>query len=396
MLFKAFEDRRGEAVRVAVVDDSLFIRRALARLLDGEPGIELVGTASRGEELLSNLLRWRPDLIILDLAMPGIGGLATLEEIVIRRPTPVIVLSDTPRRSALLAVEALHRGAVDCVEKRDLSLVDFQTLRETLVGRIRELGARRYVDPFCAETPWEPPLAVSVADRSNPLCPPALLLLGASAGGPPAIERVLHDLGPRPSIPVVVAQHMPPGFTRAFASRLTAYLPIEVREAVDGEPLLPGRVYVAPGGIHTTVQMRACGLRAVLTATADRVQPSIDNLFSSAASTLGPRAAAALLTGMGEDGAQGMAALALAGAYTIAQDETTSVVFGMPRAAIAAGAVRETLPLSAIGSRLRQLAARPRGNVPAFEGAWEPEPERGALPSRGRASTIPPSRTVGQ
>jgi two-component system chemotaxis response regulator CheB len=344
------------SIRVAVVEGSPLIRNALARLLDREPGIELVGTGSRGGQLLAQLVHWRADLILLDLMLPGaggvggMGGLTTLEELQFRRSTPVILLADNPRRSALLAVEALHLGAVDCLDKRELAGADGAAWRMMLVERIRQLGRPRFLDRGVEETP------VSLLPVAMPQGPPAVLLLGAATGGPPVIERVLRDLGPRPPLPVVVAQHMPAGLTRAFASRLTAVLPLDIRELAHGEPLLPGRVYVVPSGSHATLAKLPGGLCAQLTATADRVQPSIDRLFESAASALGPRAAAALLTGFGEDGAQGLAALSRSGAYTIAQDEATSVAFDMPRAAIAVGAAREVLPLALIGWRLRQLA----------------------------------------
>lgn len=358
-------------IRIAVVDDSPFIRKALSWMLAEEPDLQLVGTAARGEELLANLQHWRADLIILDLAMPGMGGLATLEEILIRRPTPVIILSDNLRQGVPLAVEALHWGALDFVDKRDLSLVDFDALRKVIVGRIRQLTRES-----------RKPVVVDVTEAAKKPAPrglhslPALLLIGASTGGPPAVERVLRDLGPGVRCPVLIAQHMPPGFTRAFAARLSSHLPLEVREVAEGETLLAGMAYVAPGGFHTLVQSRRHRLTARLSATADKVQPSVDVLFTSAAAALGPRAAAALLTGMGDDGAQGMAELARAGSHTIAQDEATSAVFGMPRAAIDAGAARETLPLSLIGGRLRELAsatpdAAPNGSTGAFlqEGA---------------------------
>lgn len=374
-------------IRIAVVDDSPFIRKALSWMLAEEPDLQLVGTASRGEDLLSNLVHWRADLIILDLAMPGMGGLATLEEILIRRPTPVIILSDNLLQGVPLAVEALHSGALDFVDKRDLSLVDFDALRKALVGRIRQLTQESRNPVLVEVTQTAPKPADRPGDRSadrpaNRPAPrgfhrlPSLLLVGASTGGPPAVERVLRDLGPGLRCPVLIAQHMPPGFTRAFAARLSSHLPLEVREATDGEPLLSGIAYVAPGGFHTLVESRGHRLIARLSSTADKVQPSVDILFTSAATVLGPRAVAALLTGMGDDGAQGMAELARAGSHTIAQDEATSAVFGMPRAAIDAGAARETLPLSLIGGRLRQLAsatpdAAPRGSNGAFiqEGA---------------------------
>jgi two-component system chemotaxis response regulator CheB len=339
-------------IRIAVVDDSSFIRKALSWMLAEEPDLILVGTASRGEELLENLQHWRADLIILDLAMPGIGGLATLEEILLRSPTPVIILSDNLRLAAPTAVEALYRGALDVIDKGDFSLVDFDAMRKVVVGRIRQLvRSRRPAE----EEKRRGPVAASV----TPASPAALVLIGASTGGPPAVERILRDLGPRLPCPIAVAQHMPPGFTRAFAARLAAHLPFDVREVTDGERLLGGTAYVAPGGLQTTVEIRRDGLFARLSVSADRVQPSVDALFTSAAVAVGSRAVAALLTGMGDDGAQGMAELARAGSYTLAQDEATSAVFGMPRAAIAAGAVRETLPLPLIGGRLLQLASAP-------------------------------------
>jgi two-component system, chemotaxis family, protein-glutamate methylesterase/glutaminase len=346
-------------IRVAVVDDSPFIRKALAWMLADEPGIELVGTARRGEELLENLTRWRADLIVLDLAMPGLGGLKTLAEIRHRRPTPVIIFSDSLGKSGPQTLEALHSGAVDFIDKRDFSLVDFEALRKALVGRIRQLARSRRAHHWERQRRREPAPVPLVAATGVPPQEggPALMLIGASTGGPHAIERVLCDLGPPLGCPLVVAQHMPAGFTRAFASRLDGRLPWKAQEIVHGERLLPGTVYVVPGGFHAAIEKGRPGLMASLTSTADPNQPSVDVLFGSAAAVVASRALAVLLTGMGDDGARGMVELARAGSYTIAQDETTSVVFGMPRAAIEAGGARETLPLSSIGGRLRQLAA---------------------------------------
>ena len=360
-------------IRVAVVDDSPFIRKALAWMVAEEPDLELAGIAARGEELLDHLQEWRADLIILDLAMPGIGGLATLEKILIRRPTPVIILSDNLIQIAPLAVEAMCCGALDLVDKRDLSLVDFDALRNALVGRIRQL-----VQAAARPSRSEPAAALPAG---LPAARPLLLLIGASTGGPPAVERVLRALGPRLRCPIVVAQHMPAGFTRAYANRLSAHLPLEVRETADGELLRPGVAYVAPGGFHTAVERRRGHLHAAVSPTQDLVQPSVDVLFLSAALAVGARGAAALLTGMGDDGAQGMAELCRVGSYTIAQDEATSVIFGMPRAAIDAGAARETLPLSLIGGRLRQLAS----DTPAaaLSGASDPVQEEVSC-SRGK------------
>jgi len=342
-------------IRVAVVDDSPFIRKALAWMLAEEPGIELVGTASRGEGLLENLARWRANLIVLDLAMPGLGGLKTLAEIRNRRPTPVIIFSGSLSQSGRHTAEALLPGAVDFIDKREFSLVDFEALRKALVGRIRKLARSRSAPR--ERRPAMAPEPLAATGVPLPEGGPALMLIGASTGGPHAIERVLCDLGPPLGCPLVVAQHMPAGFTRAFASRLDGRLPWSAQEIVHGERLRPGTVYVVPGGFHAAIEKGRPGLAASLTPTADPNQPSVDVLFASAAAVVADRALAVLLTGMGDDGARGMVELARAGSHTIAQDETTSVVFGMPRAAIEAGGARETLPLPSIGERLRQLAA---------------------------------------
>ncbi|HVR97550.1 MAG TPA: CheB methylesterase domain-containing protein, partial [Thermoanaerobaculia bacterium] len=197
---------------------------------------------------------------------------------------------------------------------------------------------------------------------------PELAVIGASTGGPPAIERILRDLGARLPVPIAVVQHMPAGFTRAFAERLNAHMPLHVREAVHEEALLPGTVYIAPGGYHLRVTREHGQLRAdvSLEPAGTMHRPSVDVLFSSAAEVVGPRAVAALLTGMGQDGAEGMVDLARLGVHTIAQDEASCVVYGMPRAALAAGGVAETLPLPRIGGRLRELLLRPE---PAAGGA---------------------------
>jgi two-component system chemotaxis response regulator CheB len=352
-------------IRVAVADDSSFIRRALARILSEENGIQLVGTAVSGEELLDHFDRWRPDAIILDLSMPGMGGLPTLDRIMATRPTPVIILSTHSKRDAPQTIEALHRGAMDFVDKQEYSLVDFDALRGVLLEKLRQVTGMVGDEPDDEPLPHGPYAEPGRPAGSAPGWTPGaqlgtgeiqVVLLGASTGGPPAIERILKDLGPSINVPVAVVQHMPAGFTRAFAERLNAYLPLQVREAMDREPLLPGTVYIAPGGMHLTVVWDGSGLKAVLAIEpAATHRPSVDVLFASAATAVGRRAVAVLLTGMGHDGARGMAELARAGARTLAQDEETSVIYGMPKAAVLAGAVGESLPLGAIGGRLQAL-----------------------------------------
>ena len=341
-------------LRLAVVDDSAFVRKAIQRMLSGEPRIEVVGTASSGEELLANLERWAPDVVTLDLSMPGIGGLVTLDRLMALRPTRVIILSTHAGRGAPQTIEALHRGAADFIDKQQYSLLDFSSLRAVLVEKVLAVAGGAEEAP--ARKGKQP------SGLAEPAGQYEALLIGASTGGPPAIEQVLVDLGAECPVPVLVAQHMPQGFTRAFADRLNSHLPLQVREAEDGMPIEPGRVFIAPGGRHLRIGRDGARLTCTLSLKPDQVphRPSVDELFLSALSVLGPRAAVVLLTGMGRDGAEGMRQLALAGAFTVAQDEATSVVYGMPGAAVMMQAAREVLPLSRIGPRVRQVLEQSR------------------------------------
>ena len=343
--------------RIAVADDSSFIRQALARLLAGEPTLEIVGLAASGEELLQRLDEWQPDAVVLDLSMPGIGGLRTLDALLARRRLPVLILSTHSRRGAPQTIEALHRGATDFVDKQQYSLVDFEALRQVLVEKLHQILAAG--PGGGGGGGGEDDLGAGPPDPGQPASGIELVVLGASTGGPPAIERILGDLGAALPVPIAIVQHMPPAFTRSFAERLDARLPLRVREAAHHERLLPGVVYIAPGGLHLAVEREHEALRAVLSAEPElaRHRPSVDVLFTSAAAATRGRLVAALLTGMGFDGAAAMAELARAGVHTIAQDRASSVIFGMPRAAIEAGSAREVLALVRIGPRLLELLA---------------------------------------
>jgi two-component system chemotaxis response regulator CheB len=364
--------------RIAVADDSSFIRRALDKVLAGDPTLEVVGLAASGEELLRHFDEWQPDAVVLDLSMPGMGGLLTLDALLARRRVPVLILSTHSRRGAPETIEALHRGATDFVDKQQVSLVDFEALRQVLVEKLHEIlaaapagaigtgaagGAGAVVEgpgaarPRAARGAGVPGGPIIARDRCE------MVVLGASTGGPPAIERILGDMGADVAVPIAVVQHMPAAFTRSFAKRLDARLPLPVREAAHHERLLPGVVYIAPGGLHLVVERHREDLRAVLSGAPEPTlhRPSVDVLFTSAAAATRGRLVAVLLTGMGLDGAAGMAKLARAGAHTIAQDRATSVIFGMPRAAIEAGSTVEVLALAQIGPRLIELiAAAPR------------------------------------
>jgi two-component system, chemotaxis family, protein-glutamate methylesterase/glutaminase len=349
-------------VRLAIVDDALFIREGLRRLLADESRVSVVGTAANGLELLARLDEWRPDVVTLDLHMPGLDGLGTLDRLMAVRPLPVIILSTHSGAGAPLTVEALSRGAVDFIDKEAYSLVDFEALRAVLVEKILSVTGQGSGTPAppVRETPAPAPAGrPAAAPRSARF---DLAVIGASTGGPRAIEAVLTALGPELPVPVAVVQHMPAGFTRAYAERLTRALPFRVREASPGDVLKSGEVVIAPGDRHLALVPGAeqGEWRVELYPdAADAVhRPSVDVLFSSAGVVARDRVVAVLLTGMGRDGARGMLELSRAGAHTIAQDEASCVVYGMPRAAAELGAAGEILALDSIGPRLRGLLER--------------------------------------
>ncbi len=348
-------------VRVAVVDDSTFIRKAITRMLEGHPRIELVGSAGSGEEFLTQLERWRPDVVTLDLDMPGMGGLATLDRVMAQRPTAVIILSTHSGEGAPLTIEALHRGATDFIDKQRYSLVDFEALRGVLLEKIFEVTGVEMVDEEGESLLPSVPVPLPTPEPTSVSIPGAydLVVMGASTGGPPTVQTILEVMGKNVAVPIVVVQHMPVGFTQAFAERLNAYLPIRVREVVTAERLMPDTVYIAASGEHLRITRQDAELRAELgPEPADLPHvPSIDVLFESAARSVGRRAIGVLLTGMGNDGAQGMAALKKRGCYTLAQDEESCIVYGMPRAALALNAVTEMSDPARIAKRLNELFA---------------------------------------
>ena len=351
-------------VRVAVVDDSTFIRKAITRMLDDDPQIEVVGSAGSGEELLTHFARWQPDVVTLDLDMPGMGGLAALDRVMAIQPTPVIILSTHSGKGAPLTIEALHRGATDFIDKQCYSLVDFEALRGVLVEKIFQVTGKarqRELDPKEAEA------AEQTAAHLDNVVPEVkipgaydLIVIGASTGGPPILQEILEGIGDSVPVPIVIVQHMPVGFTQAFAERLNTYLPLQVSEAQPSEHLLSDSVYIAPAGTHLRIRRQDSELYAELSPHPSDLAhvPSIDVLFESAAKAVGRRTIAALLTGMGRDGARGMSALKHRGAYNFCQDERSCVVFGMPRAALALGAVDEIATPKEMGLRIHELVTR--------------------------------------
>lgn len=358
-------------IRVLVVDDSAIVRKVLTSILDAEPDIEVVGAAPDPYIARDKILRLKPDVLTLDIEMPRMDGLTFLDRIMKYHPLPVIMISSLAQSSTRASLEALSRGAVDVLAKpggpysvgdlkgdlpRRVRAAANAKLGGLLTGKSENAGTSPVNTPYVEN-------ALSGADQLDSKHVPAtafsqsmLVAIGASTGGTTAIERVLSAL-PDGLPPMVVAQHIPAGFSAAFAERLNRVCAMEVREARNGDQTRPGLVLIAPGNRHMRVHQQAGGWRILLD-DGPKVcyqRPSVDVLFRSVAEEAGSRAIGVILTGMGADGAEGLLAMRRAGARTCAQDEDSSVVFGMPREAIERGAAEAVLPISRIGPRLIEL-----------------------------------------
>jgi two-component system chemotaxis response regulator CheB len=338
-------------IRVLIVDDSAIVRKILTEALTGQPGLEVVGSAPDPYVARDKILTLRPDVLTLDIEMPRMDGLTFLKKLMHFHPLPTVVISSLTKAGCHASLEALASGAVEVLAKPG-GPYSVGELRNTLAERIRAAAAARVRKPQPKEAPVRP-LAPALA-----LDPAAVIAIGASTGGTEALREVLQAMPPdAPGIAVV--QHMPEAYTAAFARRLNELCRIEVKEAVQGDRLVPGRALIAPGNHHLAVRRSGALYFAEVMdgPPVSRHRPSVDVLFRSAAQAAGPNAVGVLLTGMGDDGAQGLLELREGGAHTIAQDEASCVVFGMPKEAIALGAAAEVLPLGRIaGVVLRRTA----------------------------------------
>jgi two-component system chemotaxis response regulator CheB len=336
-------------IKVAIVDDSALVRAMLTQIINSQPDMQSVGAAPDPLAARELIKAQNPDVITLDVEMPRMDGLEFLEKLMRLRPTPVVMVSTLTERGAETTLRALELGAVDYVSKPKIDIVKgLGDYADELCEKIRaasRASVRTTRLPGAAR-PAAPRAGMRLASTEK------LVLVGASTGGTEAIRELLSGFPPdAPAI--VITQHMPAGFTRSFALRLNDHCKLKVSEAVDGERLLPGHVYIAPGDHHLAVKRSGANYVASVTegAPVNRHRPSVEVLFRSGAACAGPNAIGIMLTGMGKDGATAMRELRDAGAYNFAQDEATCVVFGMPKEAIAAGAVHEVLPLPAIAGR---------------------------------------------
>ena len=344
------------SLHVLVVDDSAVVRQATTWVLSREPGWT-VSVAADPVIALGKMGRGRPDVIVLDLEMPRMDGLTFLRRIMKEDPIPVVVCSGFAERGTDAAIRALEEGAVEVIAKPAIGVRDFlHQSGDRLVEAVRAAAAAR---PRSNGPVFTAPL-MSAATAITPV-PGTIVAMGASTGGCEALRHILEAL-PENAPPHAIVQHMPERFTAAFARRLATTCRVEVKEAEDGDRLVPGRALIAPGNRHLTIRPAGGDFVAVLddSPPVSRHRPSVNVLFRSVAQSAGKRAVGVILTGMGDDGAEGMASMRRAGAATIAQDERTSVVFGMPQAAIQRGAVLEVLGLPLIPAAILRAAAKRR------------------------------------
>ena len=346
-------------IKVLVVDDSAVVRQILTELLDRDPEIEVVGTAADPLLAREKIKRLNPDVLTLDVEMPRMDGLAFLENIMRLRPMPVVMVSSLTERGADITLQALALGAVDFVTKPKLGVAQgLEEYAAEIVAKVKG-AARARPQPLARPAQRLEPLAdapkATVASRFRTT--DRLIAIGASAGGTEAIRVVLEQMPPdAPAI--VLTQHIPGGFSRAFVERLDRHSQMLVREAGDGEQVLPGHAYLPPGDRHLRIIRDGARWRCRVDdgPPVNRHRPAVDVLFRSVAQNAGANAVAAILTGMGDDGARGLLELRQAGAATLVQDEATSVVWGMPGAAWKLGAAQEMLPLDRIAGRLLELS----------------------------------------
>jgi len=335
-------------IRVLIVDDSAIVRKVLTDALSGEPDIEVVGTAPDPYVARDKILALKPDILTLDLEMPRMDGLTFLKKVMHYQPMPVIVISSLGVASSQAALQALEAGAIDVLAKPG-GPQSVGELRHTVAAKIRAARAARLRKSEHAPQVSRP----SVLKCSPPFASSAVIAIGASTGGTEAIRHVLAGL-PENAPGVVIAQHIPAVFSHSFANRLNELCAMQVREAQDGDKLEPGVALIAPGGFHMLLRRGSSGYRVEIKdgPLVCFQRPAVDVLFHSVAEVAGSNATAAILTGMGSDGVHGMLALKKVGARTIAQDEESCVVFGMPKEAITVGAVDHVLPLTAIADAL--------------------------------------------
>lgn len=355
-------------IRVLIADDSAVMRTALSRMLDNSPQIRVCGTARNGQEVVEKTKLLQPDVITLDVEMPVLNGVEALKRIMSECPCPVIMVSCATREGAEVTIEALSAGAFDYLSKESFHPgQDSLRMGHDLIAKIEAASHSRLARERTALQPPFPPSLLRVpspeVSRVLPGMVPRIVVLGTSTGGPRALQELLPELPGDLPVSMIVVQHMPPGFTAPFAKRLDGLSRVKVREAQHGEAVVPGTVYIAPAGHHTTLVRDSSRVSICLSDTPSNTahKPSVDVAMLSVAELFGSYAMGIILTGMGSDGLVGMTAIHEAGGITLGQDEASSVVYGMPRSCAERGILDRVVPLSHVPRHILQaIHYRPR------------------------------------
>ncbi|MFA6149080.1 MAG: chemotaxis response regulator protein-glutamate methylesterase [bacterium] len=344
------------AVRVLIVDDSAFMRNALTKMLSSDPEIAVVGTAWNGLDAVEKVAELKPDLVTMDIEMPKMDGIEALRRIMAANPVPVIMVSSLTTEGARATLDALDLGAVDFVPKNlsDLA-VNIVKVREILIEKVKQIGGRVPVRRRLPRPSPSPAVPAPAGPGYRTERRTGIVAIATSTGGPKALQDIIPKLPKEFSVPVIVVQHMPPAFTGPFAQRLNEISGLTVKEAEEGEPLRPGVVLVAPGRGHLSIRRGRAGecLVAVSENRPDLIyRPSADVMMSSVAEMYPGRALGVILTGMGNDGEKGMRAIKSSGGRTLAQDESTCVVYGMSRAVVEAGLADKVVPIEEVAGEI--------------------------------------------
>jgi two-component system chemotaxis response regulator CheB len=349
-----------EKITVLVVDDSAFMRKAITRMLEADPMITVIGHAGDGEEALSQVRQLMPDVVTLDIQMPGMDGLQALEEIMAQYPTPVLVVSSLTSEGGEITFKALNVGAVDFIDKSACTtMMDIMDIADVLTQKVKtiaDVNVTRIRKSLLGITPWAPTKSVPLKKTEGN--PSQIVAIGASTGGPMSLEAVLAGLPPDYPGAIVVVQHMPLGFTRSLADRLDRICALHIREAVHGERVFARTVYIAPSGKNIgfaygqhqlTIQLSDCENN-------DLHCPSVDGMMTSIANTWPGPLMGIIMTGMGKDGTEGVHHIRRKGGRTLAQNEASCVVYGMPKAAYLSGSIERLVPLFQMSEEIMGFA----------------------------------------
>lgn len=348
------KERSASMTRVLIADDSSFMRKSLRYILQADPSIEVIGAVPDGVEALRQTCSLRPDVVLMDIEMPQMDGLAALKRIMAECPTPVVILTGLAERDPALALKALDFGAVEFIAKPSGAIsYDIEQMAGEILAKVKmaaSVDVHKLKLRFAPQPDWQAPLSAAAAGKT-------LVVIGASTGGPRAIMSVLSGLPHDLPAAILIIQHMGAKFLPSLADRLDAGSPLAVALARDGATIRPGQVLVAPWGFKTSIAAADAkkNIRLMPETPPGLLSPSIDHAMQSAALAYGRDVLGVLLTGMGSDGALGMQAIKAAGGATLAEDESSCVVFGMPRAAIELGCVDRVVPLEQIAATIRLL-----------------------------------------